>query len=86
MGLSEVIGDFFPEAKWQRCVVHWYHNAFSMCPKKHIKPLAAMLKAIRAQGDREAALEKSGAVQIKLHELRLDKMSAGGQNGRVAGV
>ena len=31
-GLVEVLGDFFPEAKWQRCVVHWYRNAFSKCP------------------------------------------------------
>ena len=75
LGLYEVIGDFFPEAKWQRCVVHWYRNAFSMCPKKHIKQLAAMLKAIHAQEDRKAALEKSKAVQVKLRELRLDKIA-----------
>ena len=32
LGLYEIIGDFFPEAKWQRCIVHWYRNAFTMCP------------------------------------------------------
>jgi hypothetical protein len=21
--------DFFPETQWQRCVVHWYRNAFN---------------------------------------------------------
>ena len=75
LGLFEVVGDFFPEAKWQRCVVHWYRNAFSICPKKHIKQLVAMLKAIHAQEDREAALEKSKMVQSKLRELKLDKIA-----------
>ena len=27
LGLYEIIGDFFPDAKWQRCIVHWYRNA-----------------------------------------------------------
>ena len=26
-GLVDVLGDFFPAAQWQRCVVHWYRNA-----------------------------------------------------------
>lgn len=75
LGLYEIVGDFFPEAKWQRCVVHWYRNAFSMCPKKHIRQLVAMLKAIHAQEDRKAALEKSKAVEQKLRELRMDKIA-----------
>ena len=39
--------------KWQRCVVHGYRNAFTMSPWKHVKSIAAMLKAIHAQEDRE---------------------------------
>lgn len=52
LGLYEIIGDFFPEAKWQRCIVHWYRNAFTMCPWKHIREVVAMLKAIHAQEGR----------------------------------
>jgi putative transposase len=26
MGLSESAAEFFPEAAWQRCTVHWYRN------------------------------------------------------------
>ena len=37
LGLYEIIGDFFPEVKWQRCIVHWYRNAFTMCPWKHLR-------------------------------------------------
>ena len=29
-GLVDVLGDFFPKAQWQRCVVHWYRNAFEI--------------------------------------------------------
>lgn len=44
LGLYEIIGDFFPAAKWQRCIVHWYRNAFTMCPWKHIREVVAMLR------------------------------------------
>ena len=52
-GLHGIIGDFFRDAKWQRCAVHWDRNAFTMSPWKHVKSIAAMLKAIHAQEDRE---------------------------------
>ena len=31
-GLVESAAEFFPEADWQRCVVHWYRNVFSHVP------------------------------------------------------
>ena len=74
-GLYEVLGDFFPEAKWQRCVVHWYRNAFTHCPRKHIHDVAAMLKAIHAQEDKEAAREKAILVAEKLHTMKLEKVA-----------
>ena len=27
LGLVESLGDFYPEAAWQRCAVHFYRNA-----------------------------------------------------------
>ena len=74
-GLHGIIGDFFPDAKWQRCVVHWYRNAFSMNPWKHVKSIAAMLKAIHAQEDREAAREKAKLVAEKLRKMNLNKVA-----------
>ena len=74
-GLYEVLGDFFPEAKWQRCAVHWYRNAFTQCPWKHIRDVAAMLKAIHAQEDKEAAREKAVLVAAKLRNLKLEKVA-----------
>lgn len=73
LGLVEALGDVFPEAAWQRCVVHFYRNVFTAAPKGKIKEVAAMLKAIHAQEDQAAALVKGEAVVLKLEELRLKK-------------
>ncbi len=32
IGLAERVAEFFPDAAWQRCVVHWYRNIFSHVP------------------------------------------------------
>ena len=75
LGLYEIIGDFFPEAKWQRCIVHWYRNAFTMCPWKHLREDVAMLKAIHAQEDKEAARQKAALVAEKLRAMKLEKIA-----------
>jgi len=73
VGLVEALGEFFPEAAWQRCVVHWYRNVFTAVPKGKVKTVAAMLKAIHAQEDREAARRKAADVVEKLEAMRLAK-------------
>jgi transposase-like protein len=70
-GLIEVLADFYPEALWQRCMVHWYRNVFSMVPSGKVKAVAAMLKAIHAQEDKTAALAKADDVMAKLKEMKL---------------
>ena len=74
-GLVEALGDFFPEAKWQRCVVHWYRNAFAKCPKRKTGLVAAMLKAIHAQEDKDAARQKAALVAEKLRRMKLDSVA-----------
>lgn len=77
MGLVESIAEFFPEARWQRCIVHFYRNVFSVVPKGKVREVAAMLKAIHAQENRDEAIIKSKAVAKKLQEeLKLKKASA----------
>jgi transposase-like protein len=76
LGLVESLPEFYPEARWQRCVVHWYRNVFSEVPKAKAKEVAAMLKAIHAQEDRTAAMEKAEAVAAKLESMRLGKAAA----------
>jgi transposase-like protein len=36
MGLAESAAEFFPEAAWQRCIVHWYRNVFSHVPSTKV--------------------------------------------------
>jgi transposase-like protein len=73
LGLVEALGEFFPEARWQRCVVHWYRNVFTAVPKSKVKAVAAMLKAIHAQEDRQAARRKAEDVVEKLEAMKLGK-------------
>jgi putative transposase len=81
LGLVEAAEDFYPEALWQRCVCHWYRNVFSDVPRTKMKEVAAMLKAIHAQEDREAAQSKADAVAGKLDEMRLKKAAETVRNG-----
>lgn len=71
LGLVEALAEFYPEAAWQRCAVHFYRNVFTVVPKSKAKNVAAMLKAIHAQEDRQAALEKAKAVADKLRSMQL---------------
>lgn len=71
LGLVENLAEFYPEAKWQRCVVHFYRNVWTAAPTGKVKEVAAMLKAIHAQEDAEAAKEKARQVVVKLREMRL---------------
>ncbi|NMC74502.1 MAG: IS256 family transposase [Geobacteraceae bacterium] len=73
LGLVEALGEVYPEARWQRCVVHFYRNVFTVVPRGKIKAVAAMLKAIHAQEDRPAAEEKIQAVAAKLEQMKLAK-------------
>lgn len=71
MGLVESLGEFFPEAQWQRCTVHFYRNVFTNVPKAKVEEVAAMLKAIHAQEDRQAALQKARFVIEKMAAMKL---------------
>lgn len=71
LGLLDAINTVFPDAKYQRCTVHFYRNVFSVVPKSKVKDVAAMLKAIHAQEDKAAAQEKALAVVAKLREMKL---------------
>jgi putative transposase len=73
LGLVETLGEFYPEADWQRCMVHWYRNVSSVVPQSKTKEVLAMLKAIHAQEDRQAAQAKAADVVAKLRAMKLAK-------------
>jgi putative transposase len=70
-GLVESVADFLPEARYQRCMVHFYRNVFSHVPSTRVREVSHMLKAIHAQESREAADKKAQAI---LEDLRATKM------------
>ena len=71
LGLVESIGDFYPQAQWQRCTVHFYRNVFSQVPRGKVAEVSRMLKAIHAQEDLSAARDKVQAVVEKLRGMKL---------------
>lgn len=81
LGLVETLPEFFPDALWQRCVVHWYRNVLSTVPKGKAKEVAAMLKAIHGQEDATAARQKAQAVTEKLRALKLAAAAQTVENG-----
>jgi putative transposase len=72
-GLVESIADYLPEARWQRCMVHFYRNVFSHVPSTKVREISHMLKAIHAQENRQAAQEKAEAVIAELRRQRLTR-------------
>src|SRR6201993_1990835 len=72
-GLVEAANEVFPEADWQRCVVHFYRNVFSHVPNSKVAEVARMLKAIHAQEDRTSAEAKTKEVVMKLRAMKLPK-------------
>jgi transposase-like protein len=71
LGLVENLAEFYPEASWQRCVVHFYRNVWTAVPTGKVKEVAAMLKAVHAQEDAQAAREKAAQVVEKLKAMKL---------------
>ena len=71
--MCDSVTEVFPEAKYQRCSVHFFRNIFAVVPRKHGKEVGRMLKAIHAQEDKAAALEKAEHVAEKLRTMKLNK-------------
>jgi putative transposase len=81
MGLVESAAEYFPEARWQRCMVHFYRNVFSHVPAGKLREVALMLKAIHAQEDLPAAQRKAADVVARLRNMRLGKAGRSGRDG-----
>ena len=71
LGMWEAVGQVFPEAKYQRCTVHFYRNVMSVTPRTRIQEVTRMLKAIHSQESKEAARKKARDVVERLKEMKL---------------
>ena len=71
LGMLEAATEVYPDAKYQRCIVHFYRNVFSVVPRGKIALIAKMLKAIHAQESKEASMEKAKDVIEALEKMKL---------------
>ena len=81
MGMLEAVGEVFQDAKYQRCIVHFYRNVFSAEPRSKVKLVAKMLKAIHAQESEKAAREKAKAVAAELRAMKLKEAARKVEDG-----
>jgi len=81
LGLVESFGNYFAEARWQRCIVHFYRNVFTLVPTSKVREVSSMLKAIHAQESRDEAVAKAEAIARKLDEMKLKKAAELVRNG-----
>ena len=81
LGMCNAVAEAFPEAKYQRCTVHFYRNIFSVTPRKHMREVTRMLKAIHAQESKEAARKKACDVVEKLRSMRLNEAAKKVEDG-----
>jgi len=72
-GLMESAAEYLPDARWQRCMVHFYRNVFSHVPATRVREVSHMLKAIHAQENRDAADRKARRI---VEDLRAAGMNA----------
>jgi transposase-like protein len=71
-GLMESAAEYLPDARWQRCMVHFYRNVFSHVPATRVREVSLMLKAIHAQENRDAANRKALAIVEDLRAARMN--------------
>ena len=57
-GLVESTADYLAEARWQRCMIHFYRNVFSHVPTTKMREVSHMLKAIHARESRTQQIKR----------------------------
>src|SRR5947209_16998480 len=72
-GLIESAAEYLPEARWQRCMVHFYRNVFSHVPATRVRDVSHMLKAIHGQESLEAANQKATVIVNDLRAANMNK-------------
>lgn len=81
LGMLESIPEVFPDAKYQRCTVHFYRNIFSVTPRSKMKFVSKMLKAIHASENKSAAREKAKQVVAELRSMKLKEAAQKVEDG-----
>ena len=70
-GLVATVNSMLPDARYQRCTVHFMRNVLSKVPPTHREWASAALKAIFAMESRASALAKAEEVAREMESRRL---------------
>ena len=81
MGMLEAVGEVFPDAKYQRCTVHFYRNVFSVVPKSKVKIVAKMLKAIHAKESKKGVPREGERLWWRLRAMKLKEAAKKVEDG-----
>ena len=76
LGLVESIPDFYPEAAWQRCAVHFYRDIMKAVPKTKVEDVMRLAKTIHSQESRGSSEAKAVFAAQRLREMKLHKAAA----------
>jgi putative transposase len=68
--LIENLAEFYGEARWQRCVVHFYRNAWMAAPSGKVREVHRDAQRHPRAGGPRAARQKAEAMVIKLQQLK----------------
>ena len=75
-GLVSTVSSMLPDARYQRCMVHFMRNVMSKVPPNHREWASAALKAVFAMESRGSALAKAESVAAEMESRKL-KAAAG---------
>lgn len=70
-GLVSTVNSMMPDARYQRCMVHFMRNVLSKVSHRHAAWAASALKAVFAMESRQAALEKAEQVATEMESKGL---------------
>src|SRR2546430_5868093 len=65
-GLTESAADYLPQARWQRCMVHFYRNVFSHVPATKIREVMRQSRML-IQRHRVIALGRFPGPRCRVH-------------------
>jgi transposase-like protein len=75
LGLTKAIATVMVGAAWQRCRVHFMRNVLARVPRANAEMVAAAIRTIFAQPDRDAVAEQFGRI-VTMLELQFPDVAA----------
>ncbi len=79
LGMLEAVGEVFPEARYQRCTVHFCRNVFSVVPRSKAKLVARACLKIVNTPNRRAFFRRAALLCLEIHKVFLRQIALPGE-------